>query len=185
MSKLCRTLVVVNRFIKHNPLTETYQKRMNSTTAKLFYTDYGDPMKVINKQNEEIRKLNENEVLVKMIAAAVNPADINTIQGKYPSKPPLPAVPGNEGVGRVINVGSNVGEFVEGDHVVPLLPNLGTWQTHLIVAKDQIYKVPKKLGIVEAATFTVNPCTAYRMLRDFARLKPGDTVRILGHFIYQ
>ncbi|KAF7286823.1 hypothetical protein GWI33_003880 [Rhynchophorus ferrugineus] len=176
MSKLCKTFVVVNRFMKQNHLVPTYQTRMNSTATKLFYTDYGDPMKVINKQNEEVRKPNENEVLVKMIAAAVNPADINTIQGKYPSKPTLPAVPGNEGVGKIVKVGSNVKEFVEGDHVVPLTPNLGTWQTHLIAAKDQIYKVPKKLGIVEAATFTVNPCTAYRMLRDFARLKPGDTV---------
>lgn len=37
-------------------------------------------------------------------------------------------------------------------------------------------KVPKNLGLVEAATLTVNPCTAYRMLRDFIPLKPGDTV---------
>lgn len=37
-------------------------------------------------------------------------------------------------------------------------------------------KVPLELGIVEAATITVNPPTAYRMLRDFVQLKPGDTV---------
>lgn len=41
---------------------------------------------------------------------------------------------------------------------------------------DTVMIVPKKLGLVEAATITVNPCTAYRMLRDFEDLKPGDTV---------
>ena len=40
--------------------------------------------------------------------APINPSDINTIEGKYPIKPPLPAVPGNEGVGVVREIGSEV-----------------------------------------------------------------------------
>lgn len=59
----------------------------------------------------------------------MNPADINTIQGKYPSKPPLPAVPGNEGVGEIVAVGSNVQTLRIGDKVVPNGPNFGTWRT--------------------------------------------------------
>ncbi len=43
-----------------------------------------------------------------MLQAPINPSDINTIEGKYPIKPPLPAVPGNEGVGVVREVGSEV-----------------------------------------------------------------------------
>ncbi|XP_030750960.1 enoyl-[acyl-carrier-protein] reductase, mitochondrial [Sitophilus oryzae] len=153
-----------------------YQIRFKNTGAKLLYNDYGDPIKVINKETVELKKPSRNEILVKMIAAPVNPADINTIQGKYPSKPSLPAIPGNEGVGQIIELGPDVTDFTEGDHVVPIASNLGTWQTHLLVTKDQVFKVPKKLGIVEAATLTVNPCTAFRMLRDFAALKPGDTI---------
>ncbi|KAJ8948437.1 hypothetical protein NQ318_007960 [Aromia moschata] len=132
--------------------------------SKLVYSEYGDPVKVVHKENEEIPNPKENEVLVKMLAAPVNPADVNTIEGKYPSKPPLPAVPGNEGVGKIIKVGPGVIELSEGDHIVPLTNNLGTWRTHLILSRDNILKVPKKLGLVEAATLTVNPCTAYRML---------------------
>ncbi|XP_050298766.1 enoyl-[acyl-carrier-protein] reductase, mitochondrial isoform X2 [Anthonomus grandis grandis] len=138
--------------------------------------EYGDPLKVIQLTETELPDPKPDEVLVKLLAAPVNPADINTIQGKYPSKPELPAVPGNEGVGKVIKVGSNVIEFAEGDHVIPLNPNLGTWRTHVLLPKDTLLQVPKKLGLVEAATLTVNPCTAYRMLKDFADLKPGDTV---------
>lgn len=44
-------------------------------------------------------------VAVQMLAAPVNPADINQIQGVYPVRPPLPAVAGNEGVGVVVQLG--------------------------------------------------------------------------------
>lgn len=152
-------------------------ERFKSTLAsKLIYKEYGEPNKVLIKETEEISDPSTNEVLLQMIAAPVNPADINTIQGKYPSKPALPAVPGNEGVARVIKVGPGVSELTEGDHVVPMTGNLGTWRSHLVLTEDQLLKVPKNLGLVEAATLTVNPCTAFRMLRDFTRLKPGDSV---------
>lgn len=45
--------------------------------------------------------LKPQQVLVKWIAAPVNPADINQIQGVYPVKPPRPAVGGNEGFGQI------------------------------------------------------------------------------------
>lgn len=148
----------------------------NKASMKLLYTEYGDPMKVVHCAEENQVPPKENEVLIRMLAAPVNPADINTIQGKYPSKPALPAVPGNEGVGQVVEIGSNVNNVQEGDHVVPLTNNLGTWRTHATLNKDNLIKIPKDLGLVEAATLTVNPCTAYRMLKDFIALKPGDTV---------
>ncbi|XP_060521532.1 enoyl-[acyl-carrier-protein] reductase, mitochondrial [Cylas formicarius] len=151
--------------------------RYNSNSAvKLIYSEYGDPLKVLNRVPYEVPTPQANEVVVKMLAAPVNPADINTIQGKYPSRPKLPAVPGNEGVGQVIYVGDEVKDVSEGDHVVPLTTNLGTWRSHLVLHKNNVFKIPKKLGLIEAATLTVNPCTAYRMLRDFTLLKPGDTV---------
>jgi trans-2-enoyl-CoA reductase len=150
--------------------------RHNSSASKLVYSEHGDPIKVIQKETEPLADPKSDEVLVKMLASPVNPADINTIQGKYPVRPPLPAVPGNEGVGEVVRVGPGVTDLKEGDRVVPLVNALGTWRTHTLLCKSNVLKVPKKLGLVEAATLTVNPCTAYRMLRDFVDLKPGDTV---------
>lgn len=159
-----------------NIILNSYTRFSSNNASKLIYTEYGDPVKVIQKESEDVREPAHNEVQLKMLASPVNPADINTIQGKYPSKPTLPAVPGSEGVAKVLKVGPGVTDFSEGDHVVPLTNNLGTWRTHLILPQEIILKVPKKLGLVEAATLTVNPCTAYRMLRDFVSLKPGDTV---------
>lgn len=174
MSNLLLRKAFISQF---NPTNINVYKRCKPTMAsKLVYKEYGEPEKVLHIEKEELHEPQQNEVLLKMMAAPVNPADINTIQGKYPSKPQLPAIPGNEGVAEVLKVGSEVSEFSEGDHVVPLTNNLGTWRSHLIISTNLILKVPKTLGLVEAATLTVNPCTAFRMLRDFTNLKPGDSI---------
>lgn len=96
--------------------------------------------------------------------------------GVYPVKPEFPAVGGNECVAEVLEVGSNVKELKVGDFVVPFATGLGTWRSHAIFKENELMKVPKDVPLTEAATITVNPCTAYRMLKDFVKLGAGDTV---------
>ncbi|KAG9060936.1 mitochondrial 2-enoyl thioester reductase [Linnemannia hyalina] len=98
------------------------------------------------------------------------------------------AVAGNEGVAKVTKVGSKASShFKVGDWVVMGSAGLGTWRSHgNFLAKDltKVRSVEKmteggdssSLDIVQLATLTVNPCTAYRMLRDFRTLSPGDYV---------
>lgn len=182
MANLSRSISTFTKLLKTSAINGNLRQfsqgqLLQQTSSKLMYSEYGDPVKVIKKLEEELpEELEPNDILVRMLAAPVNPADINTIEGKYPAKPNLPAVAGNEGVGEVVKVGNEVQEVAVGDRVVPLTSGLGTWRTHAIFPQNTIFKVPKKLGLVEAATLTVNPCTAYRMLRDFTDLKPGDTV---------
>lgn len=77
-----------------------------------------------------------------MLAAPVNPADINTIQGTYAVQPPLPAVPGNEGVGEVVAVGEGcAGSLQPGDRVIPRVNAMGTWRSHLIAPDTDLIKV--------------------------------------------
>lgn len=76
-----------------------------------------------------------------MLGAPINPADINTVQGVYPIKPALPSVPGNEGVGKVLSVGSQVKNVSIGDTVVPLEVGLGTWRTHGVFDASKWMKV--------------------------------------------
>lgn len=111
-----------------------------------------------------------------MLAAPINPADINTIQGVYPIKPPLPSVPGNEGVGQIIQVGEGVANVKVGDLVLPREKAWGTWRSHGVCSASQLLKINSGVDIVAAATMSVNPCTAYRMLKDFVLLKEGDVV---------
>lgn len=91
-------------------------------------------------------------------------------------KPKFPAIAGNEFVGKVVCVGENVKCLQPGNHVVPLATGLGTWTTHAVYNENQLMAISNKVGLAEAATITVNPCTAYRMLKDFVQLAPGDTV---------
>ncbi|EFN81722.1 Probable trans-2-enoyl-CoA reductase, mitochondrial [Harpegnathos saltator] len=142
----------------------------------LLYKEYGDPIAVLQVTTQTIDQLASDEVSVKWLLSPVNPADINTIQGKYPSRPALPAVPGNEGVGEIVAVGSNVQNLCVGDKVVPNGPNFGTWRTQANYNFKDVSKIPSYLSLVEASMLNVNPCTAYRMLKDFVPLKPGDSV---------
>ncbi|XP_031837285.1 enoyl-[acyl-carrier-protein] reductase, mitochondrial [Nomia melanderi] len=146
------------------------------SVKSLSYKEYGEPANVLHITTQTISQPGNNQVSVKWLLAPVNPADINTIQGKYPSKPPLPAIPGNEGVGEVIAVGPNVKNLNVGDRIVPNGVNLGTWRTHANYSSEEVMKIPKDVGPIEASMLNVNPCTAYRMLKDFVSLKPGDTV---------
>lgn len=96
--------------------------------------------------------------------------------GKYPVKPEFPAVGGNECVAEVLEVGSSVKDLCAGDKVVPFATGLGTWRTHALYNENELMKVPAGIPSAEAATITVNPCTAYRMLKDFVALQESDTV---------
>ena len=148
-------------------------------------------LQLVSEERPTLMPNDHDQVLIKMLAAPINPADINTIEGKYPIKPPLPAVPGSEGVGQVIGKGANVKNIEEGDHVIILKQSTGTWQTHMQMESRYVKKVPKQLDIIQAATLKVNPCTAYVMLKKFCDLQPRDTViqnganSICGQFVIQ
>ena len=117
---------------------------------------------------------------LRTLASPLNPADINQIQGTYPSLPPFnntlgtpspSAVPGNEGCFEVLSIGSAVKSVQRGDWVIAKHTGLGTWRTHLQVDEAQVLRVdkdglrPEQVGMVG-----VNPITAWRMLKDFANL---------------
>lgn len=134
----------------------------------------------------------QSSVLVRSLAAPINPADINTIQGTYGSKPAFtsligtaePSVtPGNEGVFEVISVGGPSGELKKGDWVIPAVSQIGTWRTHAVLDSSQLLKVDKQgLTPTQVATVSVNPCSAYKMLRCYgpsAGLKEGLGMRPL------
>uniref|UniRef100_A0ACB8FRP5 Uncharacterized protein n=1 Tax=Sphaerodactylus townsendi TaxID=933632 RepID=A0ACB8FRP5_9SAUR len=123
-----------------------------------------------------LSELGASGVHVRMLAAPINPSDINMIQGLYAVLPDLPAVGGNEGVGRVEKTGIGVTSLKPGDLVIPADAGLGTWQTEAVFKEEKLLKMPPDIPLVSAATLSVNPCTAFRMLSDFETLKPGDSV---------
>lgn len=123
-----------------------------------------------------------NLLTLRTLAAPLNPADINQIQGTYPSLPPLttalgtphPAtVPGSEACFQVLATGSAVPPSIRpGDWVIPRAPGLGTWRTHLQVPFPLVQPIPRThhLRPLQVATVAVNPVTAWRLLTDFVPL---------------
>ncbi|KAL4610325.1 hypothetical protein ACB092_08G042800 [Castanea dentata] len=96
--------------------------------------------------------------------------------GVYPVRPQVPAVGGYEGVGEVFSVGSAVKGLLPGDWVIPSPPSSGTWQTYVVKDQSVWHKINKESPMEYAATITVNPLTALRMLEDFITLNPGDAI---------
>jgi len=152
------------------------QTHAHGRSLSLTFAEHGDPVKVMEMRETELPVLKKDEVLIKMMAAPINPADINTIQGVYPIKPHLPAVAGNEGVGKVVDLGADASNLLLGDWVIPASAASGTWCTYMIQKEKDLLQVPSNLPLIDAAVLAVNPCTAYRLLADFEDLQPGDTV---------
>ncbi|XP_053310594.1 enoyl-[acyl-carrier-protein] reductase, mitochondrial isoform X2 [Spea bombifrons] len=111
-----------------------------------------------------------------MLASPINPSDINMVQGTYALLPELPAVGGNEGVGVVTEIGNHVTSVRPGDWVIPVDAGLGTWRTEGLFNEESLVRVPSDIPVVGAATVSVNPCTAYRLLSDYETLRPGDSI---------
>jgi trans-2-enoyl-CoA reductase len=146
---------------------------MSKTFKAAIYETHGNPAEVLRVVDCPWREPAPNEVVVKMSAAPINPADLNSIEGKYPIKAELPATPGMEGAGVVIEAGSAVRDFAIGTQVI-LPHSFGTWREVAIIAADKLIAVPEEIEPIQAAVLKVNPITAWRMLHDFVALRPGD-----------
>ncbi|WKX96738.1 hypothetical protein Q1695_012855 [Nippostrongylus brasiliensis] len=147
------------------------------TAKQLVYSAYGAPTQVLKLEQVELPDdPPPGQVHVKWLAAPINPADLNTLEGVYPVKPPLPAVPGLEGYGRVEKIGNRVKQFRVGDHVIPAKADMGTWRTDGYHDEADLVAIDNSLSMEASATLLINPPTAYRMLKDFVDLKPGDTI---------
>lgn len=114
------------------------------------------------------------EIIVEIEASPVNPADLLTIQGKYPGPTELPARLGIEGTGRITAVGQGVSGLAVGDRVISLART--NWTQRIKLKADLALKVPGNVDVLQVAMLKANPPTAYLMLWDYVTLKPGDWV---------
>src|SRR5437868_4092744 len=146
---------------------------MEKTFKAAIYETHGNPAAVLRVVDLPLAAPGANEVVVKISAAPINPADLNGIEGKYPIKAPLPAVPGMEGAGSVTEVGSAVRDLAIGTQVI-LPHNFGTWRELAVIPADRLVAVPKEIEPIQAAMLKVNPITAWRMIHDFVSLRKGD-----------
>src|SRR6266699_3951992 len=146
---------------------------MNKSISAAVYERHGNPADVLRVESRPWPRPAPDEALVQMRAAPINPADLNQIEGKYPVRPELPATPGFEGAGIVVDAGANASTIAAGTLVI-LPHNLGTWRDAVAVKASELVTVPPEIEPVHAAMLKINPMTAWRLLHDYVDLKSGD-----------
>lgn len=146
------------------------------TMLKAQYDHRGPvPQDVIRAVPLELPPPASGQALVAMLASPINPANLLTLTGDYGVLPPLPAVGGSEGVGRIAALGEGVQGLAVGQLV--LLPRgSGTWVTHLLAEARALVPLPEGADPLQLAMLTVNPPTASLMLSEVVPLAAGDWV---------
>lgn len=118
--------------------------------------------------------IGDEEVLVKIYAAALNRADLLQREGKYPSPPGCPEWMGLEIAGKIVACGKNVTGWKIGDRVCALLGG-GGYAEFVAVKQDMLMPVPKGLTMEEASALPEAYATSYLNLFIEGHLQPGQT----------
>ncbi|MEX0913972.1 MAG: alcohol dehydrogenase catalytic domain-containing protein, partial [Demequina sp.] len=119
-----------------------------------------------------------DEVLISVVAAGVNRADILQRQGHYPAPEGTPPWPGLEVSGTVAAVGDQVSRWSVGDRVCALVPG-GGYAEYVAAAQGAVLPVPHGLDVTAAAGLVEAACTVWSNLQA-ADAQPGQTVLIHG-----
>jgi mitochondrial enoyl-[acyl-carrier protein] reductase / trans-2-enoyl-CoA reductase len=146
---------------------------MSKSISAAVYETHGNPADVLRVESRPWPTPAADEAVVKMSAAPINPADLNQIEGKYPVRPELPATPGFEGAGKIVELGAKVKGITSGTLVI-LPHNVGTWRDAVAVKAEDLVVVPNEIEPVQAAMLKINPLTAWRLLHDYVDLQRGD-----------
>jgi len=138
---------------------------------------HGEPSDVVELRTASEPVPGQDDVLVSMEAAPLNPSDFLLVRGMYGVRPGLPFSLGAEGVGRVVRTGPNVDAALLGKRVL-ILPTYeqGTWADHVVVPVRNIVPVPDEADPLQLAMIGINAATAYLLLNRYAALMPGDWI---------
>lgn len=136
---------------------------------------------VLQLETVETPELQANEVLVRVIAAGVNPVDWKITEGYLKDFMPiqLPYIPGRDIAGIVEEVGSQVTAFQKGDAVFGQ-SDKGGYAEYTVASVAKLAHKPEMLSFDEAAAIPVGATTAWQGLFDYGNLQPGQTVLIQG-----
>ncbi|MBT3152717.1 NAD(P)H-quinone oxidoreductase [Streptomyces sp. CHD11] len=121
----------------------------------------------------------EGEVLIEVVAGAVNRADILQRQGFYNPPPGASPYPGLECSGRIIALGDGVGGWSVGDEVCALLSG-GGYAEKVAVPAGQLLPVPEGITVDRAAALPEVVCTVWSNVFMVAHLRPGETLLVHG-----
>lgn len=145
----------------------------------VFITEPGGP-EVLQVREVDAPVPGPGEVLIDVVAAGVNRADVQQRRGFYPPPPGASEIPGLEVSGRIAGFGPDVARpFSVGDKVVALLAG-GGYAEQVAVPAEQVLRIPDGVDLVTAAALPETAATVYSNLFMTAQLQPGEMLLIHG-----
>src|SRR4051794_28397038 len=158
-------------------LTQSRAATMKAVVAH----EYGGPA-VLKYEDAPRPEPKENELLVRVIACGVNPADPLVVSGVMAKEfgTHLPLIPGYDVAGVVETTGARVTKFKKGDAVYGYALFGGGWAEYAVLAENEAALTPKAMSFTDAAAVPLAALTAWQSLIDVAKLTAGQTVLIHG-----
>jgi NADPH2:quinone reductase len=141
--------------------------------------EFGGP-EVLKFEEIPAPKPGPGQVLVRIHAAGVNPADTYARTGNYAVKPPLPYTPGTDGAGVIETAGEGVTKARPGDRVYVARSVSGTYAEYALAQESQVHKLPDRVSFSQGAGIYVPYGTAYHALYQHAKARAGETVLVHG-----
>jgi NADPH:quinone reductase-like Zn-dependent oxidoreductase len=138
---------------------------------------HGEPPDVIKLNTVSEPALGQEDVLISMEAAPINPSDFLYVRGLYGVRPAFPSSVGAEGVGQVAKIGSKVDVALQ-DKRVLIIPTYeqGTWADQVVAPVRNIVPVSDEADPLQLSMIGINPVTAYLLLNRYVSLMPGDWI---------
>ena len=151
----------------------------NKTMKAARIADYGGPEQIVIEQ-VPVPEAGKGQVLVRLKAAGVNPADWKMRSGYFKQRMPLPFpwVPGLEGAGIVDAVGADVTTLKPGQAVFGSINN--SYAEYAVAAATDLFDKPELLSFEEAASVSVGALTAWQAVIEEAEVQPGQRVLVHG-----
>jgi len=160
------------------------------STRAIVYENNGDPASVLYAVTlPPPEPLKGRSINIKVLLSPINPSDVHVVHGSYAIQPAPRELnvngkektlylPGNEGLGEITEIGTEVRRLKKGDWVVFSKSQSGTWSSTQVLEEEDVIRVDEGSGIsaINASTLTGNPVTAHKLLNGFVDLKPGDWI---------
>ena len=141
---------------------------------QIIYRTVGAPTSVLEVHTVESPRLKSDEVRISVLATPIHPSNLLKIAGQYGIAPHLPETPGTEGVGEVVEIGSDVQKLSVGQRV--FIAGYSTWQQEVVGPEGTFIPLPPHGDTQQLSMLMINPITALRLLDGFVNLNEGDWV---------
>lgn len=124
--------------------------------------------------------ITENDVLVKIHAASINPLDLRVLEGEFKAIQPVkfPFILGNDFAGIVVQVGANVKQFKAGDEVYAKTDQNGAFAEYTVVHQSSLALKPQNISMELTASLPLVSLTAWQALVEIAKVQAGQKVLI-------